>query len=107
MSPTTLSSHSSALTGTYAPTPVQTVNYGPGSISTLPVLIRKLTPADSDSSELKVLVVTGHSLQDKTPVIADIRTLLEKEGIKSVVFSGIGQHARQYTVGGDESSIRT
>ncbi|KAL7414638.1 hypothetical protein BDY24DRAFT_339283 [Mrakia frigida] len=86
-------SHLSALSGNYTPTPLQIIEYGPGSLSLLPELIHKLAPPPSDSSPTKVLVVTGTSLTDKTPVIQDIQALLEKADVESVVFKGIGQHA--------------
>lgn len=98
-----LSSHASALSGTYTPTPLQIVNYGPGSISTLPELVHKLAAPSSDS-KAKVLIVTGNSLADKTGVITDIQAILEKEGIASIVFKGIGQHARK--LGGRETRER-
>ena len=98
-----LFSHPSALSGTYTPTPLQSLSYGPGSISLLHELIHNLSspsssspPSDaSPSTPTKVLIVTGNSLANKTPVIREMREMLEKADIQSAVFEGIGQHARE------------
>lgn len=39
------------------------------------------------------MIITGKSLLEKTPVIGDVRNMLEKEGMFGGVFSEIGQHA--------------
>jgi len=88
-------SHPSALTGIYTPTPLQSLSYGPGSISLLPKIIQNLHPSDASPGSPKVLIVTGNSLANKTPVIKEIREMLDKAEIQSVVFEGIGQHARE------------
>ncbi|GAA94098.1 uncharacterized protein L969DRAFT_46002 [Mixia osmundae IAM 14324] len=81
--------------GTYNPTHVQAVEYGPGSISKLSGLVKQVYatvyPGSSDSP--KVLVLTGNSLKTKTPVIGKIEEQLKQEGLYGATFSSIGQHA--------------
>lgn len=43
------------------------------------------------------MIITGKSLLEKTPVINNVRSMLEKEGMFGAVFSEIGQHARECT----------
>ena len=58
--------------------------YGQGSIKRLPELVDQLNAK-------KAFIVTGQSLQNKTPVIEDIETLLGDKHVKT--FSKISQHA--------------
>jgi 3-oxoacid CoA-transferase len=72
------------MTGQYEPTPLAKVVYGRGSIQRLPELLDSLKVH-------KAFIVTGSSLQTKTPVIKDIEAILGDKHIKT--FSKIGQHA--------------
>lgn len=70
--------------GEYEPTPLAKVVYGRGSIDRLPELLESLNAS-------KAFIVTGHSLQTKTPVIKEIEGILGSKHIKT--FSKIAQHA--------------
>lgn len=58
--------------------------YGRGSIKKLPELLDSLNAK-------KAFIVTGSSLQNKTPVIKNIESILGEKHIKT--FSHISQHA--------------
>ena|ERR1700738_1656740 len=70
--------------GQWEPTSLAKVVYGRGSIQQLPELLETL-------SARKAYIVTGSSLQTKTPVIKEIEAILGDKHIKT--FSKIGQHA--------------
>ena len=70
--------------GQYEPTQLSKVVYGRGSIQRLPELLDSLKAR-------KAFIVTGSSLQHKTPVIKEIETMLGDKHVKT--FSKIGQHA--------------
>lgn len=70
--------------GQYEPTELSKVVYGRGSIQRLPELLDSLKAK-------KAFIVTGSSLQNRTPVIKDIETVLGDKHAKT--FSKIGQHA--------------
>ena len=72
------------MTGEYEPTPLAKVVYGRGSIDRLPELLDSLNAS-------KAFIVTGQSLQTKTPVIKEIEGILGSKHIKT--FSKIAQHA--------------
>jgi phosphoribosylcarboxyaminoimidazole (NCAIR) mutase len=70
--------------GQYEPTNLSKVVYGRGSIQRLPELLASLNAK-------KAFVVTGSSLQNKTPVIKEIEAILGDKHVKT--FSKISQHA--------------
>jgi alcohol dehydrogenase class IV len=72
------------ISGQYEPAPISKVVYGRGSIQQLPGLLDSLKAK-------KAYIVTGSSLQHKTPLIAEIETILGDKHVKT--FSKIGQHA--------------
>lgn len=72
------------IAGQYEPTPLSKVVYGRGSIQQLPGLLDSLKAK-------KAYIVTGSSLQHKTPVIKQIEMILGDKHVKT--FSKIGQHA--------------
>jgi alcohol dehydrogenase YqhD (iron-dependent ADH family) len=72
------------LIGEYEPTPLAKVVYGRGSIQRLPELLESLKAT-------KAFIVTGSSLQNKTPVIEEIESILGDKHVKT--FSKIAQHA--------------
>lgn len=80
------------LSGSYSFTPIQLVQYGPGSISHLPAIIEKLVP----DAKPTAMIVTGNSLATKTPVIKDAEELLKKHGMFGCTFKDIAQHAREF-----------
>lgn len=82
-------------TGSYLFTPLRAVHWGPGSVQNLPTIIRSLVGTYDKNAKPKALIITGKSLREKTPVIEDVRKLLEGEGMFGGVFSEIGQHARE------------
>lgn len=81
--------------GSYLCTPLRAVHWGPGSVSSLPTIIRSLVSSYDKNAQPKAMIITGKSLLEKTPVIGDVRHMLEKEGMFGGVFSEIGQHARK------------
>ncbi len=89
------------LSGCYTTTSLRHIQYGPSSITHLPSLLRQfLTPPFSPPNEastpkIRVMIVTGKSLTEKTPLVKDLEEMLKKEEIYGVTFSGIGEHARE------------
>lgn len=81
--------------GSYLCTPLRAVHWGPGSVSNLPSIIRSLVATNDKNAKPKAMIITGKSLLEKTPVISNVRSMLEKEGMFGAVFSEIGQHARE------------
>jgi len=81
--------------GSYLCTPLRAVHWGPGSVSNLPTVIRSLVSSYDKNAQPKAMIITGKSLLEKTPVIGNVRKMLEKEGMFGGVFSEIGQHARK------------
>lgn len=81
--------------GSYLCTPLRVVHWGPGSVSNLPSIIRSLVAVNDKNAKPKAMIITGKSLLEKTPVISNVRSMLEKEGMFGAVFSEIGQHARE------------
>ncbi|KAJ9102059.1 hypothetical protein QFC20_005067 [Naganishia adeliensis] len=79
--------------GSYICTPLRAVHWGPGSVSALPSIIRSLVATNDKNAKPKAMIITGKSLLEKTPVINNVRSMLEKEGMFGAVFSEIGQHA--------------
>ncbi|OLL23177.1 Maleylacetate reductase [Neolecta irregularis DAH-3] len=74
------------LHGSYHPTQLQFLAYGPGCLFQLPAVLEKL-----ECSGTKAFIITGKSLRDKTPVILHIEELL---GIHHAgTFSEISQHS--------------
>ena len=72
------------ISGHYEPTSLSKVVYGRGSIQKLPSLLDSLNAK-------KAYIVTGSSLQSKTPIIQEIEEVLGDKHVKT--FSKIGQHA--------------
>ena len=70
--------------GQYIPTPLQKVLYGRGVIQSLPTLL-------ADLGCKKAFIVTGSSLQSKTPVIQQIEQILGDKCVRT--YSKIAQHA--------------
>jgi hypothetical protein len=88
-----------APSGTYTPTPLKSIHYGPSVIKThlLPSirsLLAQTSGQDEDEVKPKVMIVTGRSLMEKTPVIKEIEGILRDEGWWGLTFSDIAQHAR-------------
>jgi hypothetical protein len=93
-SPTSSSSSSypSTLLGTYTPTPLLKVHYGPSSLPThlipsIRFLLAKRQGVKEEDVKAKVMIVTGRSLKEKTPVVKDVERLLRKEGMYGLTFS--------------------
>jgi len=78
------SSSTADVSGTYSYTALQTIRYGPGCISDLPMLMDRF-------SAKRAMILTGKSLKTKTDVIKNIEKLLGDK--HAVTFSEIGQHA--------------
>ena len=72
------------ISGQYIPTPLQKVVYGRGVIQSLPSLLSELGCN-------KAFIVTGTSLQSKTPVIKQIEAILGDKCVRT--YSKIAQHA--------------
>jgi alcohol dehydrogenase class IV len=72
------------LTGQFETTTLSKVVYGRGTTSRLPELLESLNAS-------KAFIVTGSSLQTKTPVISQIEAILGDKHVAT--FSKIGQHA--------------
>jgi alcohol dehydrogenase class IV len=72
------------ISGQYIPTPLQKVVYGRGVIQSLPSLLSELGCN-------KAFIVTGTSLQSKTPVIKQIEGILGDKCVRT--YSKIAQHA--------------
>lgn len=106
------SSYPSTMLGTYTPTPLKKVHYGPNALETqlLPSIRFLLAQAQrtragedagadiqvkEEDVKGKVMIVTGRSLMEKTPVIRDVERVLMREGFYGLTFSDIAQHARQ------------
>lgn len=70
--------------GEYEPTTLAKVVYGRGSIQQLPELLDSLKAK-------RAFIVTGSSLQQKTPVIKEVESILGDKHVKT--FSKIAQHA--------------
>jgi alcohol dehydrogenase class IV len=96
--------------GTYTPTPLKKVHYGPKSLETqlLPSIRFLLAQAQNEARngeegeevkeedvKGKVMIITGRSLMEKTPVIKDVEKVLMKAGFYGLTFSDIAQHARK------------
>lgn len=99
--------------GTYTPTPLKKVHYGPKSLETqlLPSIRFLLAQAQNQARNSeegedvkeedvkgKVMIITGRSLMEKTPVIKDVEKVLMKAGFYGLTFSDIAQHARKHDI---------
>ncbi|KAI8816889.1 uncharacterized protein EV422DRAFT_544407 [Fimicolochytrium jonesii] len=80
-----MESSRSPLQGTYKPTTLQQLSYGPNSVKDN--LLAALPKEDS-----RAFIVTGNSLATKTPLVKEVEELLGKER-HAVTFSKIKQHA--------------
>ena len=90
--------------GTYTPTPLRKVHYGPNTLAdqllpSIRYLLAQAQGGDVDERTVtgKVMIVTGRSLMEKTPVIKDVEKVLKKNGFYGLTFSDIAQHARMST----------
>jgi alcohol dehydrogenase class IV len=96
---TTPPTYPSTLLGTYTPTPLLKIHYGPSSLPThlipsIRFLLAKRQGCKEEDVKAKVMIVTGRSLKEKTPVVKDVERLLRREGMYGLTFSDIAQHAR-------------
>ncbi|PGH11935.1 hypothetical protein AJ80_06900 [Polytolypa hystricis UAMH7299] len=73
-----------SMAGSYRASPVKYMTYGRGSTSSLPNIVSEL-------SVTKAYIITGQSLNKKTPVIRNIESILGS--IHAGTFSNIGQHS--------------